>query len=95
MKIVADSFYHQVDKMHDFADTNINMRYAKAEEHGSITFIIKTLPSTLTRDTIYNLSITISPEEIDALYRFSLKMPIPVPLPSKGEPTAPLITRRL
>lgn len=72
MKIEARVTDSDRDK-HAVADAEV--KYLRCEEDGNVTFTVRSDAITLTRGIVYNLFISVSPEEIDKIYRFSMTSP--------------------
>jgi hypothetical protein len=77
MKIMARALMRDTDVDHDVADSHC--RHIEMDENGHIKFVLQTKSVTLSYDAKYNLFITIEPEELDKIYRFSMTTPTPKP----------------
>jgi hypothetical protein len=75
MKIMARARIRDTDVDHDVADSHY--RHIEMDENGHIKLVLPTKSVTLSRDAEYNLFITIEPEELDKIYRFSMTTPKP------------------
>jgi hypothetical protein len=75
MKIMARARIRDTDVDHNVADSRY--RNIEMDENGHIKLVLPTKSVTLSRDAEYNLFITIEPEELDKIYRFSMTTPKP------------------
>ena len=69
MKVQACASGRQRDD-HILAEAEIVHR--KLDADGNIVVTVQSHPSTLSRDVAYHLFLSFSPEELDAMYRFSM-----------------------
>lgn len=74
MKISARSFERQID--HEVADANA--ANFKLDSDGNVICTVKGDAIDLTHGTKYTFFVSISPQELDALYRFSMTTPKPI-----------------
>jgi hypothetical protein len=75
MKIIAEASRRETHTEHVVVDAAIDVRMAKIDESGALRFSVPTMAITLTPGAEYNFSISINPQEMDALHRASLTLP--------------------